>query len=73
MASVFSQYLNVIISIEQKLMCPIQFQSFLVLLDPLMAYSKAKVKSNGDKASPNFRPIGVQNFSERFLPTQAVL
>jgi hypothetical protein len=30
---VFSHYINVI-SIGQKLMCPIQFQSFLVLLDP---------------------------------------
>jgi hypothetical protein len=32
MVSVFSHYIN-IIGIGQKLMCPIQFQSFLVLLN----------------------------------------
>jgi hypothetical protein len=57
MVFVFSNY--TIISTGQKLMCPIQFQSFLVLLDPPVAYSKAKWKSYGDKASPCFRPFWI--------------
>jgi hypothetical protein len=32
-------------------MCPIQFQSFLVLLDPPDGKFQSKIKSNGDKAS----------------------
>jgi len=40
-----TQYIN-IISIDQELICSIQFQYFL------MTYSKAKLKSNGNKVSP---------------------
>jgi hypothetical protein len=71
-ASTISHYINVI-SIGQKLMCPIQFQSFLVLLDPPEAYSKAKLKNNGDKASPCFRPFWKGNLSDRFLPIWTLL
>jgi hypothetical protein len=28
-----------------------------------MAYSKEKLKSNGDRASPTFRPFGIGNVS----------
>ena len=41
---IFTQKMN-IISIDQKLMCPIQFQSLLV-------YSEMKLKQNGDKTCP---------------------
>ena len=34
-----------------------------------MAYSKAKLKSNGDKASPCFKPFLIGNMSDKFLPT----
>jgi hypothetical protein len=34
----------------------------------LMEYSKAKFKSNGNKASPYFRPFWIGNASERVLP-----
>jgi hypothetical protein len=33
-----------------------------------MAYSKAKLKSSGDKASPCFRPFSMLNLLDRFLP-----
>jgi hypothetical protein len=33
-----------------------------------MAYSKAKLKNSGDKASPCFRPFSMLNLSDRFLP-----
>ena len=35
----------------------------------LMAYSKAKLKSNGDRASPCFKPLLIGNMSDKFLPT----
>jgi hypothetical protein len=38
-----------------------------------MAYSKAKMKSNGNKASSYFRPFGTGNASDRFLPMQTLL
>jgi len=44
-----------IISINQKLMCTIQFQSILFALTFLMAYSMAKLKSNEGRASPSFK------------------
>jgi hypothetical protein len=56
---VFSHYIN-IIGIGQKLMCPIQFQSFLGLL----AYSKAKLKSIGDIAPSCFRPFWTGDLSD---------
>jgi hypothetical protein len=33
-----------------------------------MAYSKVKLKSNGDKASPRFKPFLIGNMSDKFLP-----
>ena len=33
-----------------------------------MAYSKAKLKSNGDRASPCFKPFLIGNMSDKFLP-----
>jgi hypothetical protein len=33
-----------------------------------MAYSKAKLKSNGDKASPCLRPFWMGNLSDKYLP-----
>jgi len=38
-----------------------------------MAYSKAKLKSNGDKAPPCFKPFLIGNMSDKFLPTRTVL
>jgi hypothetical protein len=32
-----------------------------------MAYSKAKLKSSGDKASPRFRPFYIGTFSNKCL------
>jgi hypothetical protein len=33
-----------------------------------MAYSKAKLKSSGDKASPCFRPFWIGKLSDKCLP-----
>jgi hypothetical protein len=33
-----------------------------------MAYSKAKLKSKGDKASPCFKPFGIEKLSEEIVP-----
>jgi len=38
-----------------------------------MAYSKAKLKSNGDRVSPCFKPFLIGNMSDKFLPTRALL
>ena len=38
-----------------------------------MAYSKAKLKSNGDGASPCFKPFLIGNMSDKFLPTRTLL
>jgi len=35
-----------------------------------MAYSKAKLKSNGDRASPCFKQFLIGNVSDKLLPTQ---
>jgi len=42
---VFRHYIN-IVSIDQEPLCSIQFQSFVIFLDLLMAYSKAKLKGS---------------------------
>ena len=38
-----------------------------------MGYSKAKLKSNGDRASPCFKPFLIGNISDTFLPTRTLL
>ena len=38
-----------------------------------MAYSKAKLNSNGDRASPCFKPFLIGNMSDKFLPTRTLL
>jgi len=38
-----------------------------------MAYSKAKLKSNGDRASPYFKPMLIGNMSDTFLSTRTLL
>jgi hypothetical protein len=70
---VFAQYSN-IVSIDQEVMCSVQFQFFLLLLDlPDDFYSKAKLKISGDKAYPCFMPFAVRNVSDTFLLTRTLL
>jgi len=38
-----------------------------------MAYSKAKLKSSGDRASPHLRPLLIRNLSDIFEPTRTLL
>jgi hypothetical protein len=38
-----------------------------------MTYSKAKLKSSGDKASPCFRPFSMVNLSDRVLSIRTLL
>ena len=38
-----------------------------------MAYSKAKLKSSGDRASPCLRPLLIGNLTDTFLPTRTLL
>jgi hypothetical protein len=52
-------------------MCPIQYQSLLVLLDPPDGIFQSKVEKSSDKASPCFRPFSMVNLSDRFLETQS--
>jgi len=46
-------------------MCSIQFQSLIIFF--LMAYFKAKLKNNGDKAFPRFSPFWIGNVSDKRL------
>jgi len=38
-----------------------------------MVYSKAKLKSNGDNASPCFKPFLIENMSDKCWPTRTLL
>jgi len=38
-----------------------------------MAYYKAKLKRNGDRASPCFKPFLIGNISDKFLTTRNLL
>ena len=38
-----------------------------------MAYSTAQLKSNGNEASPCFKPFLTENMSDKFLPTWSLL
>jgi len=38
-----------------------------------MTYSKEKLKINGDKASPYFKPFFIGNMSDKCLPTRTLL
>jgi hypothetical protein len=42
-------------------------------LDLPNGISKSKLKSNGNKASPCFRPFLIGNASDKYLPTQNLL
>ena len=39
----------------------------------LMAYTKAKLESNGDRASPCFKPFLIGNMSDKFLTIRTLL
>jgi len=62
------QHIN-IISINQSSCVPFNFMPSWFMWTLLMAYSKAKVKSNGNKASPCFKPFLIGNMSDTCLPT----
>jgi hypothetical protein len=38
-----------------------------------MAYSKVKLKSSGDRASPCFRPFWIRKLSDKCLPIRTLL
>jgi hypothetical protein len=38
-----------------------------------MVYSKAKLKSNGGKASPCFRPLSIRKLPDKYLPIRTLL
>jgi len=50
------QYVN-IINQNQTLMCTVRLQALLFCLNPPNGISNANLKSNGDKASPCFKPL----------------
>jgi len=58
-----AQYIN-ISSINEKLMCTIQFKAILVYPNTPNGVHKAKLKSNGYIASPFFKPFLIGNMSE---------
>jgi len=49
------------------------FQTLLVYLNPLMAYSKTKLKSNINKAFPCFKPFLIENIPDIHLPKWTML
>ena len=51
-------------------MCTIQFQAILLYLNPPNGVSKAKLESNGNKASLCFKPFLIGNMTDKFLPTR---
>jgi hypothetical protein len=61
---VFVQFTD-IFSIDQLLMCFIQFNPSWFSWTFLMACSVAKLKSNSNKATPCFRPFWTGNMSDR--------
>ena len=67
-----SQYIN-IISINQKLICTIYFKPFFFTYTLLKACSKPKLNSNGDIASPSFKPSLIGTMSVKFLPNRTPL
>ena len=61
---------NIISTDHQKLMCPIQFLYPPGLLWNFpVAYSKAKCKINGNKASPSFKTFWERHVADRCAPT----
>jgi hypothetical protein len=38
-----------------------------------MTYSKAKLKNDGDKSSPCFRPFYIRKLSDKYLPIRTLL
>ena len=67
-----SQYIN-IISVNQKMSVPFNFKPSWFTWTLLMVYSKAKFKSNGDRATPCFKPFLIGNMSDKFLPTRTLV
>jgi len=68
---VYARRIN-IASIEQELMCSMQFQYFLIFLD-FSDESKANLKNSGWKTSPYFWPFWRGIVSNRFLPMRTSL
>jgi len=69
-ASLFLVYVFtqcIIVSIDQELMCSIQFESVVIFRNYMMVYFKAKLKNSGDKASPCFRQFWTGNASDIFM------
>jgi hypothetical protein len=58
MAFAFAKEVNTI-SIDYKLVCPIQLQTFYIFLIILLAYTKAKLKSNDDKSYSSLTRIWI--------------
>ena len=54
-------------------MCAINFKPSWFTGTLLIAYSKAKLKSNGHKESRFFKSLLVENMSDKRVPTRTVL
>jgi hypothetical protein len=61
----YCENLKSIINIDQKLMCPIQFQSCLAYLNFLYDTFWRMYEEYGDKVSPYFRPFWIGNAPDR--------
>jgi len=57
----------------KKLMCLIQFQPLLVLLNLLIAEPKGKLRSRDNKVSPCFRSFLIGNVWHEWLPIRIIL
>jgi len=69
---VFAQYIDTV-STDLKMMCTFNSNHPRFSWTFMTAYSRAKWKSNGDKVSPWFRPLGKGNASHRFVAMQTLL
>ena len=52
---------------------PLNFKPSWFTWTLLMAYSKAKLKSNGERTSPYLKQFFIRNVSNKFLPTRTLL
>ena len=52
---------------------PFHFKPSLFTWALLLAYFKAKLKSNTGRSSPCFKPFLIENMSDKFLPTWTLL
>jgi hypothetical protein len=52
---------------------PFNFKPLWITCTLFMVYSKEKLKNNGDKTPPSFKPFLIGTTSDKYLPTRTML